>query len=91
VIATWVGERRVTVRSLVLAYIGIAAPFDIAQLAILGQWRLDLALGNALGAGVLFGASGLIWNLDLRRPHHLVPAGAVAGIAMLCLFSWSWS
>jgi hypothetical protein len=83
----WVGQRKVTVTSLLLWYIGAALPFDITQLVCTGTWRLDWAAGNLVASTALLLAAGLLWCVDLRR--FWLPAGSAATIGVAALASWA--
>jgi hypothetical protein len=86
----WVGQRKVTLLSILLWYVGAALPFDITQLVCTGTWRLAWAAGNLAGSTVLFLACGLVWSLDLSKPRYLLPAGGAVTISFACLAAWTW-
>jgi hypothetical protein len=83
-------RRRVSWRTAGLWYIGVAAPFDLAQLVTFHTWHPGWAAANAAGASVLFLALGLVRHAadDLRR--YWLPAGAAATVGGLALLAWSW-
>jgi hypothetical protein len=89
VFETWVGQRRVTLRSILLWYVGAGLSFDIAELAYNGTWRLDWAAANLVASTPLLLAAGLVWSADLRR--FWLPASCAAAIGAVALASWSMS